>query len=189
MIISNLSFAFLPNQFRVNFVQKFESAVTGKTKQSKGIIEYQYPGKIHFKSEDPDPLTYMSNNKKSWYYTPPFIEGEKGEVRIIEKNSTLTSFFDTLKKGIKSNDFYKVKRKGSRYDLIFSTEKSKELGVQAASLFSKYLELRKFDHIQKIYLTYNSGKKVNLIFTDYSKPSFKKKHFYFKIPSNTRVIN
>jgi len=179
----------LPNQFRVNFVQKFESAVTGKTKQSKGIIEYQYPGKIHFKSEDPDPLVYMSNNKKSWYYTPPFIEGEKGEVRVIEKNSTLTSFFDTLKKGIESNDFYKVKKKGNRYDLTFSIDKSNELGVQAASLFSKKSKLTKFDQIQKINLTYNSGKKVNLIFTDYSNPSFKKKHFNFKIPSNTRVIN
>ncbi len=86
-------------QFKMDFVQTYQSKISKKEKQSHGELIYSYPKKIKIEMTSPDKIIFVSNGVKSWYYRSPFIEGEAGEVIISRGNeqlNTLTVMFDAL---------------------------------------------------------------------------------------------
>ena len=100
----------IPNNFHMDFIQVIKSEISGKVRKSKGHIDYKYPGQIRFKVEDKVSSIFISNTHTQWYYTPPFIEGEQGEVRISKNHKNiLTDLFDIIKKyGEKKNKHYEI---------------------------------------------------------------------------------
>ena len=91
--------SFLPKSFQTSFVQEYKSALKGKKRKSHGVIEYAYPSQIRFEVSKPDKLVYISNQKTSWYYSAPYIDGEPGTVSVRKsKKNGLHKFFDSLKK-------------------------------------------------------------------------------------------
>jgi len=188
-----LSFSknFLPNTFSANFEESFLSLATGKEKKSFGKIDYKYPGQIRFEKTSPDQSTFVSNSNLSWYYVPPFVSGEMGQVTIQKSTKLpLTKFLDSIKDGVEKSNFFTTKFSGSMAELNFKKNYQKESNLKkvilTASKDAKNLDsLFDFD---KITLEYLDGRKVNLKFIDLKKDSsFEASHFVFEVPKNTKV--
>lgn len=180
--------SFIPNKFSATFQQVYKSALTGKEKRSQGSIDYSYPGSIKLETEKPEKLIYVSNNESTWYYTPPFIPGESGQVSIQQSSrDVLTKFLDLLRKGLKSNKYYSVKKNKTEYVISFKKNAQKDLGIKSATLIfsqksSTFVNLKKIKMIQ----VDKKVKTLELSKIDRS-PKFSKDYFDFKIPKNTKV--
>lgn len=183
---------FLPNSFRANFEQRFISTITGKEKISSGSIDYAYPGQIRFEIVLPEKTTFVSNGKKSWYYTAPFDPKEKGEVIVQPSNKLLiTKFFDYLKNGLEDNDIYKVTKEKNEYILAFNPKAQKELSIEKARLEvnDKLTSMNKLSDLKQITLLYKDNKKVKLTFSNLlENVKFEQNYFDYKIPENTKEV-
>lgn len=183
--------SFLPESFSANFEESYISAVNGKEKKSFGKIDYRYPSHIRFEKISPDSSTFVSNPQKSWYYVPPFVKGEKGEVTIQESNKlVLTKFLDSLKNGVENNKLFTHKYNKNELILTFTKAIQKDMNLKEATLIAgsdakKATSMKEFE---RLVLIYNDGRRVNLKFTDLKEETkFSPKHFEFDIPSNTKV--
>ncbi len=67
------------------FSQVNDLALLKKKQESTGKIYFKKPGKLRWDTLKPDKSNLVSDGKVYWYYTPPFEEGERGQV--IEKKS------------------------------------------------------------------------------------------------------
>ena len=180
---------FLPNSFRANFEQRIVSTISGQEKISSGSIDYAYPGQIRIEYIIPIKSTFVSNRKKSWYYTPPFDVKEKGDV-IIQPSNVLhfTKIFDYLKNGLEKNEVYSVTKEKNEYALIFNSKLKEELSIESLRLeFSD--ANNKLSDLKHITLVYKDNKKVKLAFSNLlENVKFEKDLFDFKIPENTKVV-
>lgn len=75
---------------QAQFVQINLNAATGQKKTSSGTLHVKRPGKVRWQTLDPDPNILVSNGKTFWFYTPPFEEGEAGQV-VIKKSAQVQS--------------------------------------------------------------------------------------------------
>ncbi len=180
---------FTPESFRVDFNQEF-SSITGKVKSSKGSIEYSFPSKIRIK-EYKDNSEFISNERNSWYYVPPFIKGEKGTVQVDQAGSmVLGKIFDSLRPGLKETDFFKVKMTKDKLNinLEFTNKGKQDWKLEIAVLvFSQ--ENYNILNLQKFEITYTDKKKVTLSFFNMTKDvKFPKDYFIFTIPKNTQIL-
>ena len=56
--------------------------------------------------------TFTKNSDIAWFYYPPFIEGEAGEVRLEDKNKVvLAELFDAFAARTKNHKLFFFKRK------------------------------------------------------------------------------
>lgn len=188
-LISNTVFAeFLPSAFSSKFEQEYVSTLKGKVKKGHGTIDYKYPGQIRFETTTPSPVIFTSNGTKAWYYRAPFIEGEQGEVTEMAAKDGATvyiKFFDSLKKGLSSNDFYDVKDT----TLTFKPKAKADLGIITAKLSFKN-NSQKFENLEVIELTTTDGKNTKIKFVDLNtNPALGADKFNFVIPPNTKKVN
>ncbi len=179
---------FLPSAFQVKFEQSYQS-VTGATKKSEGLLDYQFPGKIRIK-EFKNNTIYISNGKKTWYYTPPIIETEKGSVQVSSTKPVMSKLFDTLQRGLKTNEVFQVKNlTPDQTQLEFNQSASKEFNLTKVSIHWKGATIRTLEKVRSLDLNYLDGKKVTLSFTEIKKEmKYSQKHFEFNIPKNTQII-
>ena len=181
--------SFFPKSFSASFTQILKSELNGKEKKSYGTIEYRYPGSIRVEIESPDPLTFVRNEHNSWYYTPPFIEGEAGQVTLNSGNKFgLTAFFDVLNLGLLSNDRYTVVTKPDSVQLVFSAKFAKEMDIKSATISFQHNIMHDFVDTDTIEITRVGGKKSKLILSKIIKnPKLSDERFIFRIPPNTRT--
>lgn len=181
--------SFLPPSFRIDFEQSYKS-MTGEMKSSLGYLEYKFSGKIILK-EFKNNTVFVSNNKTSWYYTPPFIKGEKGNVQINSNNNIVISkFFDSLKNGLVDNASYKVVKKSAQvYDIIFTDSFAKDLNLKQVSL-ELITQATSLSQVKKMDLVYlKDGKVVQLVIKGFDdKKTYSDEHFNFNIPDKTEII-
>ncbi len=175
--------------FKLIFEQKYKSKISNKEKTSKGTLIYSFPKKIRIEIDKPDPVTFVSNGVKSWYYRPPFMDGEPGEVIVNqggESLNLLASFFDSLQKGFEKNNAYEVVKKGELVELSFYENFRKKIKVKKAMLsFSdKTLELSK---LQKMELIYDNNEKGEFLINKFETQNLDIKTFEFIIPENTKI--
>ncbi|HAZ13771.1 MAG: hypothetical protein A2X86_10270 [Bdellovibrionales bacterium GWA2_49_15] len=183
---------FMPKAFKAEFDQSFVSVIKKKTVTNHGVLFYQYPGNIRLEITDPDEgLIYVSNPQKSWYYRPPFIPGEPGELSVSPKGNTLVAkFFDGLKNGLKANPLYDVRDLGDKkYEIIFKKNAAKDAGVKKATIaLSAGSPALAFANVEKISLVFTDNKKVDLLFKSLASLE---KHpdevFTFTVPDNTNI--
>jgi outer membrane lipoprotein carrier protein len=69
-----------------DFVQVNKTAAMGTTKTSSGTIQAKRPDKMRWETLKPEKNLLVSNGVKFWFYTPPFEEGERGQ--LIERKSS-----------------------------------------------------------------------------------------------------
>ena len=183
---------FLPQAFTSKFEQEYVSTLKGKTKRGQGAIEYKYPGQIRFETNTPSTVIFVSNGVTAWYYRAPFIEGEQGEVTETsakEGSTVYSKFFDSLNKGLVSNDYYDV-QKGEPTKIIFKAKAMKELGIKESHLFFKNKDAQKFENLQSINLVFSDGKVSKLKFVDLKvNPDLNPGRFNFIAPANTKKVN
>jgi len=178
----------MPDAFSAQFTQVYTSAVSGKEQQGQGSLDYAYPGKIKFTATRPDPFVFTSNGQKTWYYYPPFIEGESGELSIQNQgNLWLNQFFDLLRYGPKTNDRFTAQAQGMQWNLKFKPDTAEKVQALAAVLKFKSKD-KKFLELQEIELTKQDQKKVRFILAKISpNPVLAKDYFEFKAPDKTKV--
>lgn len=183
---------FLPQSFSSKFEQEYISTLKGKVKKGHGIIEYKYPGQIRFETNAPTSVIFVSNGLKAWYYRAPFIEGEQGEVtesKASEGSTIYIKFFDSLKNGLISNNYYDVKN-GDPAILIFKPKAAKELGIKEAMLYFKKQGSQKFEELEVINIVFADGKNSKLKFVDLkTNSSMGADRFNFTPPANTKKTN
>lgn len=195
VLLTTSAFAksFMPSSFSSNFEESFISAATGKEKKSFGKIDYKYPGNIHYEKTSPDPSTFVSNPQKSWYYVPPFVQGEHGQV-TIQKSSKLplTKFLDSIKNGVEGSKIFGHKYQGKELVLIFDKTIQKEMTLKQVTLTAtKDAKLvQSLNEFEKLTLMYVDGRKVFLKLIDLKEnTSFPANHFQFTVPPKTRVTS
>ncbi len=185
----NSAFAeFLPSSFSSRFEQEYVSALKGKVKKGQGTIDYKYPGQIRFETNTPSAVIFVSNGVKAWYYRAPFIDGEQGEVTETsarEGASVYIKFFDALKKGLSSNEYYDVKNN----DLTFKNKTKTELGINKAKLNFK-TSVQSFENLESIELTFSDKKISKIKFIDLkTNANLPAERFNFAAPPNTKKVN
>lgn len=183
-----ISRPFMPKSFKATFIQKQKSKISKKVKESRGEISYLYPGHLKLLVTHPEKETLVSTPATTWIYTPPYMEGEKGQV-IIKKTGVLApvKFFDYMKSGLSKNDNYKVSVVSrSVIDVIFNKSIAKKSGLKKARLFFKIK--RKFEEFKKIrfFMTNGKEREIELSSIKVTAP-LTKSDFTFTIPPGTTI--
>ena len=184
---------FLPATFSTDYEESYQSAASGKEKKSNGRIDYKYPRHIRFTVIAPDPSTFVSNPKSSWYYTPPFIEGEEGQVVLQQSEDlVMTKFLDTLRNGARSNKAYRVLFNENRLTLQFSPALKKDLQMRGAVLRTpsgvQASKAKRLSEFKELVLQHSNGRDVTMKFLNFKTDvSFPADHFVFQIPEKTKI--
>lgn len=97
---------------QADFTQVTETAALKRKKTSSGVLLVHFPEKIRWETLKPDKNLLVSDGKKFWFYTPPFDEGEPGQ--LIEKKAG--DVVSRLASHLISGAFEELSRNG---DLIF----------------------------------------------------------------------
>ena len=102
------------------------------------------------------------------------------------KNVSYSAFFDSLEKGLKSNDLYKVEDQKDHVSLDFTEVGLKKMKITSAKLY--FDGKNEFSHLKKVRITLDN-KKVMEINLDHIKVNVNlaKNTFEFKAPENTRI--
>ncbi len=184
--------SFVPQPFSANFEESIISRANGKEKKSFGKLDYKFPSNIRFEVTSPEASVFVSNGQKSWYYVPPFIEGEQGQV-TIQKSSKLplTKFLDSLKDGIEGSKIFTHQYQGNDLILTFSKEAQGQMGLKQVILHSKKEAklAQKLSEFEKLTLVKGDEQKVNLKLIDLKEDiNFGPKHFEFSTPNKTKII-
>lgn len=187
---SAMAAEFLPKSFEAVFIQKYKVGLSKKKKikESRGDLSYLYPGHLKFAVSYPDKEILVSNPKTTWIYSPPFLEGEKGNV-VIKKTGILApvKLFDYMKAGLRSNKKYVVKKVSKTVvDIIFRAKIVKKTGLKSTRLF--FNKNIKFIDLKKIKLVLSNGKEREIELSSIKLTgSLTKKDFTFKVPANTLI--
>lgn len=179
--------SFLPKSFDAKFLD-----VRGQ-KEIPVVIKYQFPSNIYYEVKGDAPLLYVCNAKKTWKYTPPFIEGEKGELAIGDSGQFCYSkIFDSLSKGLESNELYSVEKKGQSATFAFKEKAKKQLSLEKIEIAfnEKISEKTGLGEAKELRLfLVNKPEPVNLRLVEFEKaPKLEKDQFSFSAPKNTNVI-
>jgi outer membrane lipoprotein-sorting protein len=194
ILFSSVTFAgsFVPGSFSANFEESIVSLATGKEKKSYGKIDYKFPGHVRFEITSPNASLFVSNPQMSWYYVPPFVEGEQGQVTVQRSSKLpLTKFLDSIKNGIEGSKLFTSKYTGHDLVLTFAKGIQKDLTLKVVTFHAtKEAKLvQKLSEFEKITLIYVDGRKVNLKFLELKEdPSLPVKHFEFTPPAKTKII-
>ncbi len=193
LLLPALSFAkaFVPSSFSANFEETVKS-VTGKEKKTFGKVEYKFPGHLRFEVTQPEKSLFVVNPKKTWFYQPAFVKGEKDQVTIQKSaNLPLIKFFDSVKNGVDNSKLFTTKYEKNSVVLTFVKTIQKEMGVEGVTLNAKgdakaVKELKDFESI-----TLNRGKnsKSTIKLLDLNEDAtFPPGNFEFTPSSNTKII-
>lgn len=193
-LLSTFTYAktFVPSSFSANFEESIISLVNGKEKKSFGKVDYKYPGHIRFEITSPNASLFVSNPEQSWYYVPPFVEGEEGQV-TIQKSSKLplTKLLDSIKNGIEQSKLFTHKFQGNDLVLTFAKTVQKEMTLKEVTLHAAKdaKTVEKLSDFEKIGLVYADGRRVSLKFLELKEdPTFAAKHFEFDVPAKTKIL-
>ena len=195
LLLTTSAFAksFVPASFSAHFEESFISMATNKEKKSFGNIDYKFPGHVRFEITSPNPSLFVSNPLKSWYYMPPFVAGEQGQVTIQKSNKLpLAKFLDSIKNGFEGSKLFTHKYVGKELILTFVSTVQKDLSLKEVTFHAtkdaKLVE--KINEFENMTLIYADGKKVNLKFLELKEDvAFPAKHFEFTPPAKTKIIN
>lgn len=181
--------SFMSRNLSAEFKQQIKSKLSGRTIESELKMDYSYPGKFSVKANGKNNFIFVSNGTTSWYYRPPFIRGELGEVTIREvSHLKFLRVFDALYKGAKTEGYFSVKKSEKRREFVFTEKIQKEIGTQKVIFLSDKKINTIFD-AKKINI-YKAKNSITTLIVEKIKKvsSFSKNHFEFKVPKKTKII-
>lgn len=182
---------FVPTSFAANYEESLLS-VTGKVKKSFGKVDYKFPGHLRFEVTSPNRSLVVVNPKKTWFYQPAFIEGEKDQVTIQRSaNLPLIKFLDSVQNGIENSKIFTTHYEKNNLTLTFSASAQKEMGFEEVILQANgpAKDIKELKGFKNITLKHINKNKTNIKLIDLKENvSFPAGHFEFKPSSNTKVI-
>ena len=181
--------AFLPSKFEIKFVKEFQS-ILKKKKKIKGVLRYQYPGRIRIEQFEPFQTIYVSNGKKAWLYSAPLDQSkEKGEVTIIPSSKlTLLKVLDELRKKVKSNRDYKVTRKERALALDFTKEGREKYQIDHVKLMMKSSNLKSFKQLKSLTFRVRDVVETYYVVSLDDSPIFSREDFNFVVVDKTMKV-
>ncbi len=190
ILFSFSALAFIPDSFRMNYIQEFKSQVSQKNRRATGVFEYKYPSNLKVDQDQPEKLTYVSNSKTTWIFRAPLFDDEPAEVTVHKgQEASLSNFFDILKDGLKTNGNYSVVLTDAEALLTFNKSAAKSTGIKTAMLKFSNKKNLSFEGLSGIDISYLDGRMVELKLSNIAtKVKFPKKHFVFDIPKGAKVL-
>ncbi len=189
LVFSLKAMAFVPKSFKADFSNTYTSQVSGKEKTSVGNLSFMAPKSIRFEITKPDQILFISNDKKSWYYNPPAIPGEPGELKVGKPDPyQLLEFFKALENGLASGKNFDAKNETGKSLLKFKKHFSDKFKMAEAEL--AFTGPSTFTNITDLKIIYTDGKKIQIKFSQIATDvSLQQKDFQFEPPENTVISN
>lgn len=193
LLFSSLSFAknFVPTSFSSNYEETLKSA-TGKEKKSFGKIDYKFPGHLRFEVTSPIQSLFVVNPKKTWFFQPAFVKGEKDQVTIQKtSNLPLIKFLDSVKDGIENSKIFTAKYDKNDLILTFNAATQKEMGIEEVTLHANKdaKSVEDIKGFETLTLKHTNKNKTNIKLIDLKEnTAFPASHFEFRPSSNTKII-
>lgn len=180
--------AFVPASFSVNY-DSTEESYTGKDIKNSGTIDYQFPKHLKVDTSTPFKSLLVINPEKAIKYEPDF-SNEKLPGQMIESKNPgghLTSLLDSLRDGIKSNDYYTVKA-GKKIVLEVKPTKQAELDAKEIILKTKFENKPKsLKQVSQIIFIKVNGRKKMYQLNDFKEIKFPANFFEFTPPAGTKI--
>jgi outer membrane lipoprotein carrier protein len=167
------------------FEQVTTSGATKTKKTESGFVIFQKPNRMRWEFEKPDPKTLVSDGKKFWFYTPPFFDGERGQV-IIQNAKEIRS---RLAEQLMSGNFSNLKD-AEVEEHSLGTFQIKPKSGSAGSVKTAILKIDpKLSRIEEVYLEHTDGNRTEIKFSNIELgKKFSPETFRFQIPKNTDLI-
>ena len=167
-----------------NFTQIQKNTVLGTQKESSGLIDINRPDKFRWETDSGQKSLSLADGKNVYHYTPPFRDGEKGQVIIRKAADTQSKTAVELLSG--GADL----RKTFRYKAI-GFDKYELLPIKNAGDINK-IELfldKKTRLVYKLRLFHATGNETELVLKNVKLGvAIESTRFEFKIPPNTEVV-
>ena len=155
----------------------------GTTKKKSGNVEFKRPNKFRWEVTQPDSSISVSNGVKAWHYTPPFDEGDHGQVIVRPASQVQTKLANSLLSG--------------RFSAVERDMKITQAGATTFSLVPKRgsagtvrkarIEIRpETKEIWKVTLDHTGGNHSEITLSNIQLgKSISDDRFNFKVPPNT----
>lgn len=180
---------FVPKSFKAKFDYLVPS-LRGDPNKISVDIDFNKPTDLRYEIKDPNhAVTFVCNRQKTWVYTPSFIEGGKGELKVGDSSKyCFSKIFQALNNGLTDNKVYTVKKVKKEYVLTFTKQAKVALGIDKIGLVFK--DKNEFENLSllKIYKAQNQAQIYEMKKID-KKVDFQKGHFEFTPPKNTNTTN
>ena len=167
-----------------NFTQIQKNTVLGTQKESSGLIEINRPDKFRWETLSGEKSLSLADGKNVYYYTPPFREGEKGQVIIRKAADTQSRTAVELLSG--GGDL----KKTFRYKAI-GFDKYELFPIKNAADINRIeLFLDKKSHlVYKLRLFHATGNETELVLKNVKLGlAIESARFEFKVPPNTETV-
>lgn len=188
LLVASQVQAFVPASFSVHY-DMTEETYTGKDNKNSGTIDYQFPKHLKIETSTPFKSLLVINPDKAIKYEPDF-SNEKLPGQMIESNNPgghLTSLLDSLKDGIKGNEFFTVKA-GKKIVLEVKPTKQAELDAKEIILKTKSENKPKsLKQVSQIIFIKVNGRKKMYQLKDFKEIKFPAKFFEFTPPVGTKI--
>lgn len=193
IILVSLDTAMAQNFVPKSFSAKFEYQIPklkGDPEKILVDIDFEKTSNLVYEIKNPQhAVTFVCNSSKTWVYTPSFVKGMNGEVKIGDSSRyCFSKIFQALNHGLVDNKIYTVKKTDNEYILTFTKAAKSSLDLDKIGLVFNKKE--NFDDIKllKIYKAQNKAQIYEL--KELKKNvEFKKGHFEFSVPNNTNISN
>ena len=169
------------------FNQTQYNATTQSTKKSKGTLQLARPNRFRWDTLTPDPNSLVSDGEKVWFYTPPFDEGEHGQVIEKPAKSVKTELASAILAGSLSTKTGELKVKEAGPHLFeVSPRKAGAAGTVERVLVDVDPKLKQ---ISKLTVHHKGGNRSEISLEDVKLGSpIEASVFEFKAPPNTDRI-
>mgnify|MGYP001599409279 CR=1 FL=1 len=169
---------------RADFTQSIKNLTLGSTKTSSGQIFIKRPDKFRWQTVDPEPSILVGNAHKVWYYTPPFRDGEKGQV-LTRKATDVQSrlALDLLSGHSNTEKDFKIKPLAADHFELIPLKPAGD--VARIELFLE----RPTNLVYKLMLFTKTGNQTELVLKNVTlSPKLGDDMFTFVPPANTEEI-
>jgi outer membrane lipoprotein carrier protein len=171
---------------QAEFTQVNEVAALKTKKVSSGVFMVKRPNKLRWETLKPDTSLLVSDGSTFWFYTPPFEEGDRGQL-IVRKSAEMTS---RLTNSLLSGRFSVAKemkiQQVSETSFTLTPKKGKAGTIERALIeIEPQLKL-----IQKVILEHRGGNRaeISLANIEFNK-DLRDQTFQFSAPPNTDTVN
>lgn len=172
------------NTLSADFSQKNTNTLLSQTKESSGRIFIKLPSKIRWETQKPDSSLLVSDGSHYWFYTPPFMEGERGQVIQKDAGQVQSQLANTLLAGHFSDAPVTIQTKNAT-TFILTPKKGSAGTVKKATL---EVDAKK-KQVRKITLDHEGGNRTEIELSRLELAQQMRDDFFeFKAPPNTDMI-
>jgi outer membrane lipoprotein carrier protein len=169
----------------VDFSQTERIASMDRTKTSSGRILVKKPNKVRWEIQKPDQSLLVSDGRTFWFYTPPFDEGERGQVIVRQASQVKSKLADALLSGnFRNLKDMKIESKG-KATFVLKPRRNAAGDVKRAEVVVDPAK----KHIEKVVLDFVGGNRTEIALTNVQLGvDAPDDRFRFEVPPNTDVL-